>query len=102
MKFGPKIDTIWRINGRFLYAIFLYSVAYGYWSITSRYFYFFGVLAVFAALAATAYLLRTFWEIFVIILNSRIVGAYGDLGEAPKGDNMASNDAERRAGMHDE
>lgn len=101
MKFGPTPKTIWQINLRFVFALFLYGLAWLYWP-TNLQWWFFKVLAVMVIIAATIEVIINLFRIWNHFWNNRDVAKYSEQGETAKGDQLATYDAERRAGMHDQ
>ena len=101
MNFGPTPGTIWQINLRFVLAMFLYGLAWLYWPSSPKW-WFFKVLAVMMIVAATIEVFKNLVRIWMHLRKDRDVAKYSEQGEAPKGDHLATYDAERRAGMYDQ
>lgn len=99
MRFGPTPGAIWQINLRFVYAVFLYGLAWVYWP-TDPQWWFFKVLAVMMIFVATVEIIKFLIRIGQHLKQDRDIIEYAQLGEAAKGDRLASNDAEQRAGTH--
>ena len=101
MRFGPPPASIWKINLRFLYATFLFGLAWIYWP-SSPEWWFFKVLSVLLVFTATVTALKAVIRIAQHLKQDRDVARFADQGAAPKGDGLASRATQRRAGMIDE
>jgi len=101
LQTGPSWRAVWDINLRFVYVGFLYLVAWGYWSITSKEWWGFGVCAIAAGFVATVYLIKTLILVIEHLWQVWRLRAYGDQGEAPKGDTLAQRDRIHQSGMQD-
>ncbi len=80
--------SIWNINLRFLYSAFVLALAYGYWLISSKEWYFFGVLAILCVIAGAACFIHTIVLLVRRIRNDNRVEQYARQGERPRGDKL--------------
>ncbi|MCP4184884.1 MAG: hypothetical protein GY761_16455 [Hyphomicrobiales bacterium] len=78
--------SIWNINLRFLYSGFIMALGYGYWLLSSKEWYAFGILAVMCGIAGVAYFIQTIFLLRSRIRNDSKVKQYTKQGERPKGD----------------
>ncbi|WP_350335269.1 hypothetical protein [Coralliovum pocilloporae] len=91
--------SIWNINFRFLYSVFIMAVGYGYWLMSSREWFFFYVLAIGCAIAGTAYFLVTLKLLFQRIRMDSKAEAFRTKGTTAKGDKLPGPEDLRKRGL---
>lgn len=91
--------SILRINVQFLYAGLVALIGFGFWAITSKEWYFFGVLAYLSWAAAVILALKAFGELWGLIKRDTQMRDLGDGARTSRDDKLASTDRLRDGGV---
>lgn len=100
MKERPSNRAIWAINMRFLQSAIGAAIAWFCWPETPEA-WGFGILSILMGLGAFGHFIGTIAIIRDHLRRDRTIADYARQGERPKGDHLATTNAQRSSGMVD-
>lgn len=93
-----SLGTIFKINAKLLYAVFLAAACYLIWPTNPKW-WGFGLVSITAGLASIGLVIEAVRAMGQLFTRDKVVGEYMAQGNKPKSSDLASDDALKEAGM---